>query len=223
MYYKQVDKRCRKALVDFLKQHFRYHTMNSWNRSTSYANCIKLHHVAKPSCIDDDTWWEMLRVTNWHDTLSDLLEDFARRHNWQWQAGINGRSGGYVVLYKGGIQPSGYKSYCAQCGQKNYQALPEGETGICGRCNAKARVNFQQTHMQVFSWPGKDVDMLEDFTDWTLSELQAQVELVQSFDKLCTDIVTVYVDLCKNYRITEEEILVPKTIKVLEPVAKTHH
>ena len=219
MYYKQVDKRFRGALTAFLNQHFRYHTMNSWNRSTSYANCIKLHHVAKPSDIDEDPWWQMLEIPDWHDTLSNLLEDFARRHNWQWQAGINGRSGGYVVLYKGGIKPSGYKSYCAQCGQKNYQALPEGETGICGRCAAKARVNFQQMHMQVFTWPGKDVDMLEDFTDWTLSELQERVEMVQNFDRLCDDIVSAYIDVCRNYRIAEQQILVPKTIKVLEPVA----
>lgn len=218
MYYKQVDKRCRKALVAFLKKHFRYHTMNSWNRSTSYANCIKLHHVDQPSDIDDDTWWEMLEITDWHNILSNLLEDFAGEYDFQWQAGINGRSGGYVVLYKGGMKPSGYKSYCTRCGQKNYQALPEGEVGICGRCDARARINFKQTDMQVFTWPGKDVDMVEDFEDWTPSELQERVELVQSFDRLCDDIVSAYVDICKNYRITEEQILVPKTIKVLEPV-----
>ncbi len=60
MYYRQVNERCRKALIVFLKQHFRYHTMNSWNQSTSYANCIKLHQVDKPSDIDEDTWWQML-------------------------------------------------------------------------------------------------------------------------------------------------------------------
>jgi hypothetical protein len=219
MYYKQINKRCRKSLAAFLKKHFRYHTMNSWNRSTSYANCIKLHHVDKPSDIDSDTWWGMLGIAEWQEKMSDLLEDFSRKHNWQWQAGINGRSGGYVVLYKGGIKPSGYKSYCTHCGQKNYQAVPEGKAGICGRCDAKARVNFEQTHMQVFTWPGKDIDMYEDFEDWTLSELRERTELVQEFDKLCDDIVSAYVRICKNYCITEQQILVPKTIKVLEPVA----
>ena len=219
MYYKQVDKRCRKTLAAFLKKHFRYHTMNSWNRSSSYANCIKLHHVDKPSDIDEDTWRQMLEITDWHDILSDLLEDFARQYDFAWQAGINGRSGGYVVLYRGGIKPSGYKNYCTRCGQKNYQAVPKGEIGTCGRCDAKARINFKQTHMQVFTWPGKDIDMYENFEDWTLNELQERVELVQTFDKLCDDIVSAYVRICKNYRITEEEILVPKTIKVLEPVA----
>jgi hypothetical protein len=205
-------------MTAFLKKHFRYNTMNSWNRSTSYANCIKLYNIDKPDDVGNDTWWEMLWITEWQEKMSDLLEDFGRKYNWQWQVGINGRSGGYVVLYRGGIKPSGYKSYCTHCGQKNYQAVPEGEKGICGRCDAKARVNLKQTHMQVFTWPGKDVDMYEDFGDWTLSEIRERVELVQDFDRLCDDIITEYIELCKNYRITEEEILVPKTIKVLEPV-----
>jgi hypothetical protein len=219
MYHKEVDKRCRQAMTAFLKEHFRYNTMNSWNRSTSYANNIKLHNIDKPDDIDNDTLWEMLWVTDWRNILSELLEDFDRKHNWQWQAGINGRSGGYVVLYRGGIKLSGYKSYCTHCGQKNYQAVPKGQTGICGRCDAKARVNFRQTHMQVFTWPGKDVDMHEDFEDWTVSDLRGRVELVQDFDRLCDDIATTYLNLCRNYRVAEEEILVPKTVKVLEPMA----
>jgi hypothetical protein len=218
MFYKEVDKRYREAMTAFLKKHLKYNTMNSWNRSTSYANCIKLYNIDKPEDINSNTWWEMLWITEWQETLSDLLEDFGRKHEWQWQAGINGRSGGYVVLYRGGIKPSGYKSYCTHCGQKNYQAVPEGEIGLCGRCEAKARVNFRQTHMQVFTWPGKDVDMYEDFEGWTLSELRERVELVQDFDKFCDAIVAEFIDICRNYRITEEEILVSKTIKVLEPV-----
>ena len=218
MFYKEVDKRYREAMTAFLSKHFRYHTMNSWNRSTSYGNCIKLHQIDKPDDINSDTWWEMLWITEWQEKLSDLLEDFSRKYNWQWQAGINGRSSGYVVLYRGGIKPSGHKSYCTHCGQKNYQVVPEDEIGICGRCDVKARVNFEQTDMQVFTWPGKNVDMYEDFEGWTLSELRERVELVQEFDKLCDDIVAEYYHTCRNYRITEEEILVPKKIKVLQPV-----
>jgi hypothetical protein len=218
MYYKEVDKRYREEMTAFLKKHFRYHTMNSWNRATSYANNIKLYNVDKPDSVDNETWWEMLWITEWQEKLSDLLEDFGRKYNWQWQAITNGRNGGYVVLYRGGIRPSGYKSYCKHCGQKNYEAVPEGQIGICGRCEAKASANFKQTHMQIFTWPGKDVDMYEDFEGWTLSEIRERVELVQDFDNLCDDIVAAYLEICTNYRITEEEILVPKTIKVLEPV-----
>ena len=219
MFYKQIDKRHRKPMIEFLTNHSRYNTMNGWNRSTSYANNIKLHNIDKPSDIDDDTWWGMLTITEWQERLSDLLKGFGRKHNWLWQAGINGRSGGYIVLYHGGIKPSGYKSYCTHCGQKSYQEVPKGQIGICGRCDAKARINFQETHMQIFTWPGKDVDMQEDFKDWTLSEIQDRVELVQEFDKLSDSIAKTYVSICRNYRIIDEEILVPETIKVLEPIS----
>ncbi|HML73173.1 MAG TPA: hypothetical protein PKB02_01630 [Anaerohalosphaeraceae bacterium] len=218
MFYKEVNLKKRGEMIEFLKKHLRYHSMNSWNRSTSYANNIKLHNVDKPDDIDSDTWWEMYKITTWQEKLSDLLEEFGRNHNWLWQAGINGRSGGYVVLYQGGIKPSGYKSYCTHCGQKNYQAVPEGQKGACGRCGAKERINFKQTHMQVFTWPGKDVDMGEDFHNWGLFELKERVELVQELDRLCDSIVETFVDTCRSYRIVEEEIFVPKTIKMLEPV-----
>ncbi|MDD5134959.1 MAG: hypothetical protein PHP01_06065 [Phycisphaerae bacterium] len=218
MYYKEVDKRYKELMIKYLRKHFRYNAMNSWNKSTSYANNIKLYNIDKPADVDDDTFWEMIGLTEWQEKLSDLLEDFGRKYDWNWQAGINGRSGGYLVLYKGGIKPSGYKSYCTHCGQKNYESVPEGQIGTCGRCDAKARVNFKQTHMQVFTWPGKSTDEYEDFTDWTLSEIRERVELVQDFDRLCDTIAEGYIFICKNYRIAEEEILVPKTIKVLEPV-----
>ena len=167
-----------------------------------------------------NVWWDMLSVSlNGRINSADLLEEFGRAHNWQWQAGVNGRSGGYVVLYQGGIKPSGYESYCTHCGQRNYQKVSEGQTDICGRCEAKTRVNYSQTHIQVFTWPGREVDMGEDFHDWGTEELRQRVKLVQEFDQLCDLIVSEYIDTVRNYRITEEEIYVSKTIKVLEPVS----
>ena len=220
MFYKNINLKKRGEMIAFLTKHYRYHTLNSWNRSTSYANNIKLYNIEKPADIDNDTWWQLLELTEWQEKLSDSLADFGRSHNWLWQAGTNGRSGGYVVLYQGGIQPSGYKSYCTHCGQLNYQAVPDNQTGICGRCDARARVNFQKTHMQIFTWPGKDIDMDEDFRDWSTDDIRDRVKLVKDFDRLCDSIVREYISTCRGYRITEEEILVSKTIKVLEPVGR---
>ena len=72
--------------------------------------------------------------------------------------------------------------------------------------------------MQVFTWPGKEVDMEGDSRGWSLFELQDRVALVQEFDRLCDNVTESYIDTCRDYRIVEEEILVPKTIKILEPV-----
>lgn len=218
MFYKEVNLERRGEMVAFLKKHFRYNTMNSWNQSTSYANNVKLHTISKPADIEDATWWGMIGMDEWQEKLNDLLEEFGRKHEWLWQAGINGRSGGYIVLYQGGIKPSGYKSYCTHCGQKNYQSVPNNQTGTCGRCNETARVNFTKTHMQVFTWPGKSVDMDEDFHGWELFQLRERVKLVQDFDRLCDRIVETYISLCRSFRISEKRILVPKTINVLEPI-----
>lgn len=218
MFYKQINTQKRGEMIAFLRKHPRYNTMNSWNRSTSYAHCIKLHTLEKQAEVEESIWWELFTMAQWTAVLSDLLEDFGKAHNWCWQAGINGRSGGYIVLYQGGVQPSGYQSYCTHCGQKNYQALPEGHIGICGKCEAKARINFKTPDMQIFTWPGKSTDQGEDFHGWELFELKSRIELVQAFDRLCDLIVSEYQSICKNHRITEEQILVPKTVKILEPV-----
>ena len=52
----KVDMRSREAMVAFLAGHFRYNTMNSWNRSKSYANCVKIHHLDLPREQMDKAW-----------------------------------------------------------------------------------------------------------------------------------------------------------------------
>lgn len=44
-FFRAVDFRSRSAMADFLQSHFRYPTMNSWNRSTSYACNLKIHNL----------------------------------------------------------------------------------------------------------------------------------------------------------------------------------
>ena len=45
MFSVKVDMRSRKAMTEFLENHFRYSTMNSWNGSTSYANNVKYYNL----------------------------------------------------------------------------------------------------------------------------------------------------------------------------------
>ena len=84
---------------------------------------------------------------------------------------MNGRSGGYLVLYQGEIKPSGYKSFCTACGQLNYRSIKE--TGKqCGKCGLHTRVDFDKPHMQVSTFPGRGTDDDTDFTDWSMDELK---------------------------------------------------
>ena len=45
LFEKKVDLRNKAKMIDFLENHFRYSTMNSWNGCSSYANCIKIYSL----------------------------------------------------------------------------------------------------------------------------------------------------------------------------------
>ena len=156
----------------------------------------------------------MIQVPEFYERLNERIEDFNRQHNYLWQAGWNGRSGGYLVLYQGGTKPSRYRSYCTKCGQKNYTSV--AETGNwCGVCNEEARVDYIKPPMQIFSFPGRDVDMDEDFEDWSLYELQQRTELVQEFDRLADDIVAEALYIAQNHSVEERTVYMPTTELVL--------
>lgn len=213
LFSKRVDKRSRAEMTAYLSGHFRDNTMNSWNRSTSYACNMKLYKLGLDRGTEDKLW-DIIQVPEFYERLNERIEDFNWQHNYLWQAGWNGRSGGYLVLYQGGTKPSGYRSYCTKCGQKNYTSV--AETGNwCGVCNEEARVDYIKPPMQIFSFPGRDVDMDEDFEDWSLYELQQRTELVQEFDRLADDIVAEALYIAQNHSVEERTVYMPTTELVL--------
>ena len=40
-----IDLRSRHKMTDYLRNHFRYSTMNSWNHATSYACNLKIYRL----------------------------------------------------------------------------------------------------------------------------------------------------------------------------------
>lgn len=213
LFYKRIDLRSRSAMIDYLTNHFRYPTMNSWNRSTSYACNLKVCELGLDHDIVDKLL-DMIGIPEFYDRLRDLTEAFGRRHRYEWQAGWNGRSGGYLVLYQGETQPSQYRSYCTCCGQKNYRSV--AETGArCGVCNEEARVDYDTPPMLASIFPGRGTDMGEDFEDWSLQELRQRTKLVMEFDHLADDIVSEGVRIAQTHSVQERTVFVPKKELVL--------
>ena len=207
---KKVDLRSRKDMVDFLSNHFRYDTMSSWNQSTSYAHRVKIHNLGLTS-EQIDKAYELLDMDETYDNINWLLDEFAKEHNYAWQVGFNGRSGGYLVLYQGGRRALDYKSRCTHCGQLNYKTVEETGNAKCGRCGSETRVNLTKPIMQSFAYPGKSTDMYEDFEDWDMYSLKERVKLVQEFDELCDKCLEAFVWLIDNAEIEEEEYEVTET------------
>ena len=124
-FFQPVDLRSRQSMTDFLKQHFRYDTMSSMNNSTSYANRIKVHHLGLTREQEDQAFEFLDAQDSWNYLVfTKAIREFTDSQNGYYTIGQNGRSGGYLVLYRSRREDSNYKSECASCGQLSYASVP---------------------------------------------------------------------------------------------------
>ena len=98
----QRKPRTKTEITQFLRGHCRYATLNTWNGVSSYAVNIKVHrlnltHEQRLACYNLMECEDAYQESNFYATT----DWFARRHNFRWKIGFNGRSGGYAVLYQG--------------------------------------------------------------------------------------------------------------------------
>ncbi len=115
-------------MISYLRNHFRYFTMNSWNKVRSYARNVKIYRLGLTH-EQESKAYELLDAQGTFDSINEIMHGFDERYNYQYQMRFNGRSGGYIVLYQGGTKPSGYQSHCTECGQLNFKkVLPTAET-----------------------------------------------------------------------------------------------
>lgn len=114
-----------KQMFNFLKDHFRYATMNSWNGEYSIANNVKVYKLG----LSGDCWTALNLLENGeYDVINEVIKAWEREHP-GYVVGFNGRSGGYLVLYnadnRGDVLPpsitdnddySQYKEWCKYYG-----------------------------------------------------------------------------------------------------------
>jgi hypothetical protein len=86
-------------------ERIRYNTMNSWNNSTAPAYNLKVYKVVDNDL--QDKVYQLMQAEGFYDSINMLMRDFDYTFNHEWQAGFNGRSGGYLVLYRGGKHDDG--------------------------------------------------------------------------------------------------------------------
>ena len=94
-YVKGIDITNDRQMFEFLKNHFQYYTMNSWNRQKSIAHNVKIYNLK----LSGDHWTALnfLQDDNYF-TVNMMIEDWEAEHP-NYRVGFNGRSGGYLVLY----------------------------------------------------------------------------------------------------------------------------
>lgn len=211
-FYKSVDRRSRKAMTDFLIDHHRYHTMNSWNGATSWSNNLKVYNVI-PRQLQDRVF-EMMECDDFYEPLNDLIEDYNRENNYRLQAGFNGRSGGYLVMYEGGYETKTIFTFNNPTNGRDYA---DGY-GWMTIEEAKERGLYQRQTKKIFSKPGRSVDDYDesDYEEMSMENLRDVVARVQEFDKLCDAIVAETIYMAENGEVFEEEYTEIKTRKVFD-------
>jgi len=178
----------------------RYDTMNSWNRAKAPAYNLKVYRVI-PSELRSKVY-ELIKCEDFYADIEMMLQDFAILHNHCWQAAFNGRSGGYLVLYKGGTRVK-YKSLCTACGQRNVRSIDETNgSKRCGKCLRDTRVD--QIGYTIHTFPGQDIPT-EDVPE----------DVLKAFKQLAEDIVNDTIHKAKTNTVKEETYTVEKTRKVI--------
>lgn len=163
MYSKTINKQSYKEMYDYLHDHFTYYTMNSWNGLRSIANNVKLYNL------DVDTELA-LRALEEDDycTIDQVISDWEDEHP-GYKVGFNGRSGGYLVLYR----------------EKDNQHVFEEEYESPCKFDS-----YDSWKVCVREYYGS----LKNYRPYLLE----QVEIVQAFDQLCDTLVDVLKELIKE-------------------------
>lgn len=94
-YVTGIDISSDKQMFNFLKDHFQYYTMNSWNRLKSIAHNVKIYNLK----LSGDHWTALTFLQDDdYFVVNMMIEDWEAEHP-GYKVGFNGRSGGYLVLY----------------------------------------------------------------------------------------------------------------------------
>ena len=94
-YVTGIDISSDKQMFNFLKNHFQYYTMNSWNRLKSIAHNVKIYNLR----LSGDHWTALTFLQDDdYFVVNMMIEDWEAEHP-GYKVGFNGRSGGYLVLY----------------------------------------------------------------------------------------------------------------------------
>lgn len=98
IFTKEVNTEDRNEMITFLKNHFRYFTMNSWNGMTSYANNVKLYNLQLPESLRNKAYDFLdAECVGYQYDIDVLINNFYNETGYT--AGFNGRNSGYLVMY----------------------------------------------------------------------------------------------------------------------------
>lgn len=193
LYYTGLKERTLESKFDYIKEHFTYDIMNSWNALESIANKVKIYDLNLTSK-QIDKFFELVDIDSSYiyDSLAFTIEDFESLTNTD--IFFNGRNGGYLV-----IVPK-FKHY-----KKNMNLLDLFfDDNIYDYETLK---EFKKESLDsAYGKSNEDIN----------NELEECYYLLKSFDLLCDLLRAELIYILDNANIKEETELVENTYRYIE-------
>lgn len=163
---------------DYIKEHFTYCTMNSWNKTESIANNIKLYKLPLTK-EQKERAWEIIGDENlndelWWNELEPYIAEFKDRYHQNYDIYSNGRNGGYLVL----------------TGNNGYKVVNEDIK------NAESYKKLIKNFQDYYGWSFREAQKE------ARQEIEDTFDLIVDFDETCDDMLAEFIYVLDNFEIT---------------------
>ena len=186
-YYEGLTERTIEQKYQYIKNHFQYDIMNSWNNLKSFSNNVKLYNMGLTN-EQQNKYFELMEIDPDYIYLSMewALEDFQNLTDTE--IFFNGRSGGYIVIIPKSDRNEHLLKYY------NIEDILYCSSYIEFKNEEAACYGFNYT----FSYK-KDIEQV--------------YYILKAFDKLCDVLRSELVYILNNYTVEEHEETYTKTVK----------
>lgn len=175
-YIKGIDITNDKQMFEFINNHFRYYTANSWNRGRSIAHNVKIYNLG----LSGDHWTALTFLQDDdYFVVNMMIEDWETEHR-GYKVGFNGRSGGYLVLYNA----AGGSAIPDTLDYDNYEDYKADMRDYYG--SVKANRNELRDFVKVVQDFDKLCDQIRDYVDDLSNRnfmIEAMRESVERFNE----------------------------------------
>lgn len=166
---------------NYVKNHFKYWTMNSWNRLRSIANNVKIYNLGLTKEQESKIYdLRSANIEDFDELLNDAFVVLCREKNLR-NVFFNGRSDGYIVI-----------------ADQNY-----GNGSVLGDL-------FNYDNIEDFKQELKDYySYTEEECQESIKEiLERDFEIVKNFDILCDELRDFLIENLDNFQLIDEEVTV---------------
>lgn len=190
-FYAGLKEKTTEEKYQYLKNHFTYDILNSWNNLKSIANNVKIYRLGLTS-EQENKFFELMEIDPDYICLNQeyIIDDF--KLITKTEIFFNGRSGGYIV-----ITPD-FKE--VQRNEHIFEWLGVEEISYCNNYKEFKEEKNQYTGSYNYSYK---------------EEIEEAYLYIKAFDKLCDILRSELIYILDNYKIEEEEKVITKTVKTI--------